>query len=223
VHLLNPTPEQRHRQRAYYLANMTMIDEKVGRILSILEEKGYLEDAVVIFTSDHGDCLGDHGHSQKWTMYDTITRVPTMFWSPGRFSGGKRVSELFQMMDIGPTILELAGVEVPSSFEAISMLPALKDPNSAEGRDHVFSEHGRDGNLQGTELVMMTRSRDWKLVCFVDDPKGQLFNLEQDPEELHNLWDDPDAQAKKRELLEVMRRWFMESVYRTREWGAPWR
>ncbi|GIW80527.1 MAG: hypothetical protein KatS3mg105_2334 [Gemmatales bacterium] len=85
VHLLHPTKEQRHRQRAYYLANVTMIDEQVGRILQALEKRGYLEDAVVVFTSDHGDCLGDHGHSQKWTMYDAVTRVPLVVWSPKRF------------------------------------------------------------------------------------------------------------------------------------------
>ena len=76
VHLLEPTEEQRRLQRAYYLANMTMIDEKVGQIMEALEKQGYLENAVVIFTSDHGDCLTDHGHSQKWTMYDQITRIP---------------------------------------------------------------------------------------------------------------------------------------------------
>ncbi|MCJ7739301.1 MAG: sulfatase-like hydrolase/transferase, partial [Anaerolineae bacterium] len=75
VHQLNPTREQLHRQRAHYLANVAMIDEQIGEILGELDRQGYLDNAVVIFTSDHGDCLGDHGHSQKWTMYDTVTRV----------------------------------------------------------------------------------------------------------------------------------------------------
>ena len=77
---LEPTREQRHRQRAYYLANVTMIDEKIGEILNALEKHGYLENGIVIFTSDHGDCLTDHGHSQKWTMYDLVTRVPMVVW-----------------------------------------------------------------------------------------------------------------------------------------------
>ena len=75
------------RQRAYYMANVEMIDTKVGEILEALEEKGYLDDAVVVFTSDHGDCLTDHGHSQKWTMYDTITRMPMIVWSPAVAAG----------------------------------------------------------------------------------------------------------------------------------------
>ncbi len=144
VHLLNPTREQRHRQRAYYLANVTMIDEKVGGILETLDRKGYLENSVVIFTSDHGDCLGDHGHSQKWTMYDIITRMPLIVWAPGRFEGGRRLDELCQLMDIGPAILELAGIEPPASLEAESLLPALQGEAWA-GRDYVFAEHCRDG------------------------------------------------------------------------------
>jgi len=109
VHLLNPTREQLHRQRAYYLGNVTMIDEKIGQILQTLDAKGYLDDAVVIFTSDHGDALNDHGHSQKWTMYDIITRMPTIVWSPGRFAGGRQIDGLCQQMDLAPVILELAG------------------------------------------------------------------------------------------------------------------
>ncbi len=110
VHLLNPTREQRLRQRAYYLANVTMIDKKIGEILHALKDKGYLENAVVVFTSDHGDCLTDHGHSQKWTMYDLITRMPTIVWSPGRFPGGRKLDGLCQQMDLGPALLQLAGL-----------------------------------------------------------------------------------------------------------------
>ena len=92
VHLDKPSDEQIQRLRAYYLANVTMIDEKIGEILTVLDEQGYLENSIVIFTSDHGDCLGDHGHIQKWTMYDIITRVPMIVWSPGgEIASGKDV------------------------------------------------------------------------------------------------------------------------------------
>ena len=76
VHKLEPTEAQRRDQRAHYLANVTMIDDKVGEIIDALEATGQLDNTVIVFTSDHGDCLTDHGHSQKWTMYDTVTRVP---------------------------------------------------------------------------------------------------------------------------------------------------
>ena len=67
---------------------------KVGEVLDALRERGYFDNAVVIFTSDHGDCLTDHGHSQKWTMYEAITRMPTVVWAPQRFAGGRQIDGL---------------------------------------------------------------------------------------------------------------------------------
>ncbi|MCO6459332.1 MAG: sulfatase-like hydrolase/transferase [Pirellulaceae bacterium] len=219
---LNPTPEQRHRQRAYYLANVTMIDEKVGQIMAALEQRGYLENAVVIFTSDHGDCLTDHGHSQKWTMYDQITRVPTIVWAPGRFQAGTSVAGLCQQMDLGPTILELAGIPIPSNLEAITLLPALLGADWS-GRNYVFAEQARDGILTGCEFMTMVRNKAWKLVHFLDEPYGQLFDLAQDPDEVCNLWMDPSAQTMKQELLAVLREWRIRSQYQTADWSADWR
>jgi arylsulfatase len=215
VHQLNPSDEQRQRQRAYYLANVTMIDEKIGEIIEALEDSGYLENSVVIFTSDHGDCLTDHGHSQKWTMYDQITRVPQIVWAPGRFPGDRRIEGLCQSMDIGPTILELAGLEVPQPMAARSLLPVLKnDPGSdACLRDVVYAEQARDGNLTDTDFVTMVRTKDWKLVHFLDEPWGQLFDLIADPEEDVNLWDNSDYGDKKRELLAQLREWRVRDGY----------
>jgi arylsulfatase len=218
VHLLDPTPEQRHRQRAYYLANVTMIDEKVGEILQALDDKGYLENAVVIFTSDHGDALGDHGHSQKWTMYDIITKMPTIVWAPGRFEGGRRFDGLCSLMDLGPTILELAGINPAASMEADSLLPALAG-EAWTGRDAVFAEHSRDGILQTTDMMTMVRTRAWKLVHFLDGPFGQLFDLANDPGEIRNLWDDPAYAEKKQELLNLLLEWRVRSGYHTRDWA----
>jgi arylsulfatase A-like enzyme len=220
VHSLDPTPEQMHRHRAYYLANVTMIDEKVGEILDALDRNGYLENSIVIFTSDHGDCLCDHGHSQKGVMYDIITRVPAIVWSPWRYEGGRRVEGLCQWMDIGPTVLDMAGVEIPHTMEAVSLMPAL-EAEAFEGRDHVFTEFGGGQNGQG--FMTMVRNHEWKLVDFLGEPYGQLFDLKDDPDEIHNLWDDPGHQDKKREMREVMRDWLVRSNFKTRDWLTDWR
>lgn len=219
---LDPTHEQRHRQRAYYLANVTMIDEKVGEILDALDAVGYLENSVIIFTSDHGDCLTDHGHSQKWTMYDIITKMPLIVWAPGRFEGGRKLDMLCQQMDIGPAILELAGVEPPPTIEAQSLLPALQG-EAWPGRDHVFAEQARDGIFTGNDFMTMVRSQHWKLVHFLEHSDGQLFDLEKDPDEINNLWDDPASEPKKRELLDVLREWRIRSGYNTSDWCQDWR
>jgi arylsulfatase A-like enzyme len=87
----------------------------------------------------------------------------------------------------------------------------------------VYAEHGRDGILRETEFMTLARSRAWKLVHFMDELFGQLFDLESDPGETHNLWDDPTAAGKKQELLDTLREWRIRSQYHTRAWAQAWR
>lgn len=217
--LLDPTEEQRHRQRAYYLANVTMIDEKIGEIMATLEETGYAENSIVIFTSDHGDCLTDHGHSQKWTMYDTITKMPTIVWAPNRFQGGRRIESMCQQFDLGPTILELAQAEVDYPMAAQSLLPVLENKDSQDDcfRDVVFAEQARDGNLTETDFMTMVRTKDWKLVHFLEEEWGQLFDLTNDPTEVNNLWNQPEYSHKQTELLGLLREWRIRDAYENAE------
>jgi arylsulfatase A-like enzyme len=230
AYTLTPTREQLHRQRAYYLANVTMIDEKIGEILETLERHGYLDDAVVVLTSDHGDCLSDHGQSQKACMYDVITRVPLIVWAPGRFAGGRTVDALCQQMDVGSALLELAGVEVPETFEARSLLPALEGTSLRRargkpwsGREVVYAELPRRGSDGGPSMMTMVRDREWKAVHFAGESYGQLFDLARDPDEVLNLWDDPAAAPHKRRLLDALLEWRIESQYRTRDLAQEWR
>lgn len=214
VHVDQPSKEQLQRLRAYYAANVTMIDKQVGDILDTLDAQGYLENSIVIFTSDHGDCLGDHGHIQKWTMYDIITRVPTIFWSPKYVKAGERISDQCQWMDIGHTVLELAGVTPPESMQTVSLKPALEGEDW-QGRDYVFAEHPADGIYEGPFMTMI-RSEKWKLVHFLDQTYGQLFDLENDPNEIHNLWDDTAHSETKQLLLTEMLNWRTQSTFHTR-------
>ncbi|WMS43536.1 sulfatase-like hydrolase/transferase [Acuticoccus sp. MNP-M23] len=220
---LDPTPEQMKRLWAHYLANVTMIDEKIGALLTSLKNRGYLENAVVMFTSDHGDCLGDHGLIQKWSMYEEIVRVPLIVWSPGRFAEGRTVDDLCQLFDIGPTILELAECEVPASFEAKSLMGALLPDGEFVPRDHVFCEQGGDVNLTGASFITMVRSSRYKLVHFRGLDEGQLFDLEEDPREVNSLWDSADHAPIKAEMLDVLREWLIESNFHTRGWAAEFR
>ncbi len=200
----HPTREQLLRLRRHYAANVTLIDEQVGRILRALEQKGYLENAIVLFTSDHGDCLGDHGHIQKWTMYDCITRMPTIVWAPGRLPTGKQVDELIQQMDLVPMLFELVGLEPPDG-SAVSALPVALGERG--GREVVFAEHSADNILKEVKFITMVRSRDWKLVHYLDQPWGELYDLQGDPQEARNLWGDPAHRGVRQELLAVLRDW----------------
>jgi arylsulfatase len=155
-------------------------------------------------------------------MYDIITRVPMVVWAPGRVEGGRRIEGLCQQMDIGPFILEAAGVEVPEYMEAESLRPAIEG-TPWSGRDLVFSEHARDGILQETDYMSMVRSQEWKLVHFMGESFGQLFDLRSDPGEVDNRWDDPDCQQVKQSLLDALLNWRMASQYKTCNWAAQWR
>jgi arylsulfatase A-like enzyme len=221
VHQRNPTPEQRKRQRAYYLANVTMIDRKIGEILQTLDETGYLENSVVLFTSDHGDALTDHGHSQKWTMYDIITNVPLIVWSPSRVEGGRTIDGLCSLIDIGPTILDLAESPTPPKMEARSLLPAVEG-KPWMAREAVYCEQGRDVNFTTSDYQTMIRTADWKLISFSDSTDGQLFDLQSDPTEVRNLWSNPRYGAKRAELLDQMRRWREHSAYHYSGWRQVW-
>ena len=219
---LNPSEEQLHRMWAYYLANVTMIDEKIGELLKALDEKGYLDNAVVIFTSDHGDSMGDHGQIEKWTLYDEIVRTPCIFWTKNSdlLSGsGRNVAGQCQLFDLGPTILEYAGIEIPDTFEAKSLMSALQN-QKWDPREYVFCEQVADTNLTGTLMETMIRSEKWKLVYFLKETAGQLFDLVNDPEEKKNLWDSSEHSSIKQELHDRLRDWYIESAYQTRNWRA---
>lgn len=219
---LDPSEDQIHRLWAHYLANVEMIDKKIGDLLASLKRHGYLDNAVVFFCSDHGDCMGDHGLIQKWSMYEEITRVPLIAWSPGRFEADKRVDDLCQLFDLGPTILELAGCDVPQSYEAESLLAAMEGRDWTP-RDHVFCEQAGDVNLTGASFITMVRSSTHKLVHFHGIDEGQLFDLEADPGEVNTLWDSPEYQSVKSDLLDVMREWLIDSNVKTRDWAAQYR
>ncbi|GGM16647.1 sulfatase family protein [Nakamurella endophytica] len=222
VHLEDPTDEQLRRQRRHYAANITMIDAQIGALLQALNERGVLQDTVLLFTSDHGDCLNDHGHSQKWTMYEPSVRVPAIVWGPGRVRAGQVLSGLTAHMDLGPTVLELAGLTPPAWMEARSLLPALRG-DDYPGRPQAYSEHARDSILAGTLLMTMIRDDRWKLVEYLDPDTGQLFDLAADPGEERDLWGDPRHADVRAELLAAIHRWRAESELHTSAWASNFR
>ena len=102
-------------------------------------------------------------------------------------------------------------------------MPALEGNDAWSGRDVVFAEHGRDGILRETDFMTMVRTKAWKLVHFLDEPFGQLFDLINDPDEKMNLWDNPEYAEQQKMLLALLREWQIRSAYQTRSWSASWR
>ncbi len=207
---LQPSEDQLRRLRAHYDGNVTMIDEQVGALMDVLERKGYADNCVVIFMSDHGDNLGDHGLSQKWSMYDMVTRVPAIVWAPGRMKGGREVSELCQLFDFAPTILQFAGLTPSTDMEAISLMPAIAG-EPWKGRKVVFSEQAADVAMRDVRLITMVRNTRWKAVFYLGTDQGQLFDLQTDPGEENNLWQDPCFSAERNALEHELLEWRLNS------------
>ena len=210
VHLADPSDAQLRRQRAHYYANITMIDEQLGALREALEARGVAENTVIIFTSDHGDSLNDHGHSQKWNMFEPSVRVPAIVHSPTIDKPGRKIDDLTALFDFGPTILELAGVSPPEWMEAKSLTPYFHGGTDSS-RVAVFSELADDMVQEHCEFMTMIREDDWKLVYFLNSDEGQLFDLSRDPDEMLNLWDDPDYSEKRQALTRNILDWRLQS------------
>ena len=184
----NPSKEELLRVRRHYAANISMIDEKIGLILNNLEERDLLKNTIVIFTSDHGEAIGDHGHIQKWTMYDVSVKVPLLIWAPGKIKEGGSSDALIQLMDIAPTILDYASIPIPNNWQARSFKNLLESKNNLKIRDAVYSELTRGHIQTASEFICMRRDKRWKLVWYLGETNGELYDLESDPGELYNLW-----------------------------------
>lgn len=186
--------------RAYWELCLS-IDDNVGRVLDALEERGELDETLVILTTDNGQLLGEHGVEQKGVAYEPSIRVPLAMRWPARVPPGSRVAELALNVDLLPTILEAAGLAVPADVHGRSLLEIF-DADAAPWREHFvyllpgFGEEGMD------ERALV--GRRWKLV--VDRAEGLeetwLYDLENDPDERRNAADDPGNEPLVRELRE---------------------
>ncbi len=190
------------RMRRHYCANVTAIDEKVGEILAALEAKGMLDNSIIIFTSDHGDNLGDHDLPYKWFMYDSVTRIPLLIRTP--HTTGRIDQALFSQIDIGPTLLELAGIPIPSRLDGKSRVARLEQSDLSDVPRIVFAEEN---------YLIMVRTGSHKLVHYIDKPYGELYDLDSDPAETRNLYDCPDYQPLRVELETELFKWLVKSNY----------
>ena len=191
------TPDRIRRMRKHYYANITLMDDWVGRIVAAVEAKGQLDNTLFVFTSDHGDCLGDHHQVYKFSShYDPVARVPLVLAGPGVETVGES-DPLVELIDLGPTFLELAGLDPLPGASGQSLSALLR--GGAPLHDVVFSEHGQR---------VMVRTHEWKLVAYLGQPYGELYDLRTDPDELHNLYDSPEASDARGGLYERMGQWF---------------
>jgi arylsulfatase len=201
-HTAGMTDDDRRQVTAAYYAMIELIDDQVGRMLETLEETGQLENTVVIFMSDHGEMLGDHGIYLKGPhFYDEAVHVPLVLSWPGRFKAGLKSDALVELIDLVPTLLEAACLDVPESVQGRSILPILLgDADPATHREAVYAEYYNAWTHKRAYGTML-RTASEKIVVYHGIDAGELYDLEEDPNEFNNLWNDPARSAMKTRLL----------------------
>lgn len=192
--------------QAHYYAMIAQIDDQFARILQALEETGQRDNTVIIFTSDHGETLGDHGLMWKGCrFYEGLVRVPLIISWPGAFRSNVQDDSLVELLDLTATLLDLAGVEQPDYQQGKGLVPRLRGEAGGTHRDFVRCEYydALDPHFTGGTgtLATMHRTRRYKLCVYHGKGVGELFDLEEDPWEHNNLWNDPAHAELKNRLL----------------------
>ncbi len=199
-------PLRRQAIQAYF-ASITFMDAQVGRVLDALKRLGLEENTIVVFTSDHGYHLGEHGLWQKQSLFEESARVPLIIAAPGASKVGGVVAAPVGLVDLYPTLAELSGVNAPANLQGQSLVPMLKDPG-VQGRGWALSQVVRGGGFnrmgaapavgdKGNRILGYTmRTPRWRYTEWNEGKDGrELYDHEADPRELTNLADAP-AQAE---------------------------
>ncbi|QEF99802.1 Arylsulfatase [Stieleria maiorica] len=188
------------REIAAYYAVIDDMDHQIGRILNTLRKSGRDENTVIIFTSDHGLALGSHGLMGKQNMYEHTIGVPFIIAGPG-IPHGKRTDAQIYLRDIYPTTCELAGIAIPDSVDGKSLAAVLNGT-----ADQIYpAVYGYYHDVQ-----RMVRTKRWKLIQYPRIDEVQLFDLENDPLEQHDLASSNEHAAIRDKLADQMHRWFQE-------------
>ncbi|MEM8783804.1 MAG: sulfatase-like hydrolase/transferase [Planctomycetota bacterium] len=188
-----------------YLAEITLLDEWVGKLLATLDRLGLAENTLVIYSTDHGDLCGAHGMIDKhYMMYDDVVQVPlTMRW-PGVLPEGKTCDAFsIHELDLATTIASAAGVDVPVAFEGEDLVPVARGDAEPTRRDAFSMYFGCQFGLYSSRMV---RDRRWKYVWNLTAP-DELYDLDTDPHELTNRIDDPSAADELQRLRLRVRDW----------------
>jgi len=192
--------------KAAYYAMVELIDTALGKVMDALEESGQLDKTLIVFTSDHGELLGDHGLLYKGCrFFEGLTHVPLILSNPGRFQAGLCAEGLTELIDIAPTILEAAGLDVHEDMQGRSLVPiATGQVSAATHKDLVLCDFNDSvGYSPVSDQTQATMSFDgrYKLVLYHSHNIGELFDLEADPGEFENLFGKSELASLQAELV----------------------
>jgi arylsulfatase len=179
--------------RTQYYGEVTFIDDSIGRVLRTLDELRVRDETLIIFTSDHGDMLGDHDLYFKGLACRQSANVPLIFQWPGHLKAGKVGEGIVQEIDLLPTILDLVGLAAPAGAQGRSQAKLLTTDDTDTGYEFAYIEHA--------DSDYSLRSSRWRFTVYPGHDYGELYDLRNDPEEFTNLWDDSRFANVRNELI----------------------
>jgi arylsulfatase A-like enzyme len=192
-----------------YLATVQSVDDSVGRVLAFLDKSGLGRNTMVVYTSDQGFFLGDHGLFDKRFMYEESIRMPFLVRWPATIKAGTKSDAIGLNVDFAPTFLDAAGLPVPGDMQGRSLLPVLRGRAPSDWRTSMYYRYYHDPGDHNTRAHYGVRTRTHKLIYFWKKDQWELFDLVNDPYELHNLYGQPGqgelTTALKAELARLKR------------------
>ncbi|MDG2423155.1 MAG: sulfatase [Phycisphaerales bacterium] len=200
----NPTGDDLHRWKYQryikdYLRCIASVDDNVGRLLKWLDDNGLAENTIVVYTSDQGFFLGEHGWYDKRFMYEPALRSPFIVRWPGMVESGTRDGHLVQNLDVAQTFLEVAGVPAPDEMQGQSMVPLLKGESPDDWRDSFYYEYFEKG-IHAVQPHYGVRTDRYKLMYFPELDAWELYDLQTDPDEINNIAGDSEHKAVESDL-----------------------
>jgi arylsulfatase A-like enzyme len=184
-----------------YLGTIAAVDENVGRVLDYLEANGLMDNTIIVYTSDQGFYLGEHGWFDKRFVYDESFKTPLMVAWPGKIKAGTRSEEMVQNLDFAQTFLEAAGIPAPMDMQGQSLIPLLTGKSDNWLREAVYYHYYEFPSIHMVKRHYAIVTKEYKLIHFYYDlDEWELYDRANDPHELKNVYDDP-AYAKIRKKL----------------------
>lgn len=188
-----------------YLGCIKSVDDNVGRVLDYLKANGLDENTIVVYTSDQGFYMGEHGWFDKRFMYEESFRTPLLMKLPKGYNKRGDVKQLVQNIDYAPTFLDLAGVKIPESIQGVSLKPLLKEQKVEKWRDALYYHYYEYPNEHMVKKHYGVRTERYKLIHFYDDiDSWELFDLQKDPQEMNNLINDQAYVQVKANLMKKL-------------------
>jgi len=192
------TDEDRKKLVGVYYGMISMMDKYIGRILDKLDELGLAEDTIVVFTTDHGHFFGQHGLQAKGGFhYEDLIKLPFIVRYPGRVPAGATSGAIQSLVDLAPTFLSFCDIPVPPAMTGVDQKDVWLGTRSA-ARDHAICEFRHEPTTIHQKTYVDER---YKITVYYNQTYGEIFDLQEDPGELRNLWDEPGCEGLKSELL----------------------